>query len=130
MSLIACVTRFAFFCGVLLGPTVAIAQDWTVAKTTSQVSYTVDKTTWHEVEAGSIIPNKSWISTGPRGRVTLTRDKESISLSPNTLGAVITSQGLFSRKTDVVQQKGQIALNIEKRGSPHTYVHTPILRLR
>ncbi|MCJ8519051.1 hypothetical protein ABID21_001963 [Pseudorhizobium tarimense] len=108
-------------------PALAGAQDWTVTRATKQVSYTVDKTTWHAVEAGSIIPNQAWISTGPRGRATLSRGTESITLQPNTLGAVITTQGLFSRKTDVVQQKGQIALNIEKRSRPHTFVHTPYL---
>ena len=114
---------------VLIGtsPAYASTQDWLVARTTKQVSYTIDKQTWEAVEVGTIIPSKAWISTGPRGRVTLTRGVESLSLSPNTLGSVITTQGLFSRKTEVVQQKGQIALDIEKRSKPHTYVHTPFL---
>ncbi|MFN7023037.1 MAG: FecR domain-containing protein [Pseudorhizobium sp.] len=127
MSLLASLLRLTFLCVIVLCPAIALSQDWTVAKTTKQVSYTIDKTSWQPVEAGSIVPNKAWISTGPRGRVTLTRDKESITLSPNTLGAVITTEVLFSRKTDVVQQKGEIALNIEKRGKPHTFVHTPYL---
>nr|WP_244969365.1 FecR domain-containing protein [Pseudorhizobium flavum] len=112
---------------VFAGPTFAGAQDWTVTRANKQVSYTVDKKTWHAVETGSVIPNQAWISTGPRGRATLARGTESISLQPNTLGAVITTQGLFSRKTDVVQQKGQMALNIEKRSRPHTYIHTPFM---
>ena len=109
------------------GPAFAGAQDWTVTRANKQVSYTVDKKTWHAVETGSVIPNQAWISTGPRGRATLARGTERISLQPNTLGAVITTQGLFSRKTDVVQQKGQMALNIEKRSRPHTYIHTPFM---
>jgi len=127
MSLFACFFRVAVLCFIIFFPAVAAAQDWTVAKTTKQVSYTVDKTTWQPVEVGALVPNKAWVSTGPRGRVTLTRGKESISLHPNTLGAVITTEGFFSRKTDVVHQKGEIALNIEKRGRPHTFVHTPFL---
>lgn len=110
-----------------LCPSIAFAKDWVVAKTTSQVSYTVDKTTWEAVAVGVVIPSKAWISTGPRGRVTLTRGEESLSLSPNTLGSVVTHEGIFSRKTEVVQQTGEIALDIEKRSSPHTYVHTPFL---
>ena len=110
-----------------LCPTIAIAKDWVVAKTTTQVSYTIDKATWDAVAVGTVIPSKAWISTGPRGRVTLTRGEESLSLSPNTLGSVVTHEGLFSRKTEVVQQTGEIALDIEKRSSPHTYVHTPFL---
>ena len=112
---------------IVFAPSFAIASDWVVARTTKQVSYTIDKETWDAVEVGAVIPSKAWISTGPRGRVTLTRGEESLVLSPNTLGSVITTQGLFSRKTEVVQQTGQIALDIEKRSRPHTYVHTPFL---
>jgi len=50
-----------------------------------------------------------------------------VSFGPKTLAAIFTENGLFSRKTQVVQQKGEIALDIEKRGRPHTYVHTPFL---
>nr|WP_262913783.1 FecR family protein [Rhizobium halophilum] len=73
------------------------------------------------------IPNSSWISTGPRGRVELERGVEKVSFGPKTLAAIFTENGLFSRETRVVQQKGEIALDIEKRSRPHTYVHTPFL---
>ncbi|WP_077549420.1 FecR domain-containing protein, partial [Pseudorhizobium flavum] len=112
---------------LLLLPQAAYAADWTVAQTTRQVSYTVDKQTWTAVEGGATIPNKAWISTGPRGRVTLERGPERVSFGPETLAAIITTNGFFTRKTDVVQQKGQLALDIEKRSRPHTYVHTPFL---
>lgn len=127
MSSFASRLHVAFLCLIALLPAAALAQDWTVAKTTKQVSYTTDKKTWATVEVGTVIPSQAWMSTGPRGRVILTRGEESLSLGPNTLGAVITTEGLFSRKTEVVQQKGKIALNIEKRSRPHTYVHTPFL---
>tara|TARA_R110002051_G_scaffold6914_1_gene32660 strand:- start:332 stop:1438 length:1107 start_codon:yes stop_codon:yes gene_type:complete len=127
MSSLLCVLRIVFLSLVAFYPVTAFAEDWKVSRTTKQVSYTIDKKTWEAVEVGTVIPSKAWMSTGPRGRVTLTRGEESLSLSPNTLGAVITTEGLFSRKTEVVQQKGEIALNIEKRSRPHTYVHTPFL---
>lgn len=127
MSRITALLRLATLCVILLCPTIAAAQDWIVARTTKQVNYTVDKTMWHAVEKGAVIPNEAWISTGPRGRVTLERGTERISLSPNTLGAIITTQSLFSRKTEVLQQVGEIALDIEKRNTPHTAVHTPFL---
>lgn len=127
MSAFVRVLRFLSLFLVVSCPALAFAQDWIVSRTTKQVSYTVDKTAWHAVEVGSSVPNKAWVSTGPRGRVTLARGEERITLSPNTLGAVITTQGLFSRKTEVVQQIGQIALEIEKRSRPHTYVHTPFM---
>ena len=127
MSSLLCVLRIVFLSLVAFYPVTAFAEDWKVSRTTTQVSYTIDKKTWEAVEVGTVIPSKAWMSTGPRGRVTLTRGEESLSLGPNSLGAVITTEGLFSRKTEVVQQKGEIALNIEKRSRPHTYVHTPFL---
>ena len=111
----------------VLGVAPAVAGEWLVDKANQQVRYTVDKRTWQPVTTGMTIPNKAWISTGPRGRAVLTRGVETISIQPQTLAAVITTNGLFSRKTEVVQQKGELALDIEKRGRPHTYVHTPFL---
>ena len=112
-----------FFTGV----TSALAEEWLVEKANQQVQYTTDKQTWQPVKAGMNIPNKAWISTGPRGRAVLTRGVETIAVQPQTLAAIITTESLFSRKTEVVQQHGKLALDIEKRSSPHTYVHTPFL---
>ena len=108
-------------------PVSVFAQDWIVSRTTKQVSYTLDKQTWVPVTGGMVIPNKSWISTGPRGRVELERGMEKVAFGPQTLAAIITESGLFSRKTNVVQQQGHLSLDIEKRSRPHTYVHTPFL---
>lgn len=105
----------------------AIAADWQVEKVTAGVNFTVDKRTWFPLQGGLMVPNTAWISTGPRGRLTLSRGVERISFQPRTLAALITRNGLWSRKTEVVQQKGQIALDVEKRSRPHTYVHTPFL---
>ena len=110
-----------------LFPVSVLAQDWIVSRTTKQVSYTLDKQTWVPVTGGMVIPNKSWISTGPRGRVELERGMEKVAFGPQTLAAIITESGLFSRKTNVVQQQGHLSLDIEKRSRPHTYVHTPFL---
>jgi len=112
-----------FFTGV----TSALAEEWLVEKANQQVQYTTDKQTWQPVKAGMNIPNKAWISTGPRGRAVLTRGVETIAVQPQTLAAIITTESLFNRKTEVVQQHGKLALDIEKRSSPHTYVHTPFL---
>jgi len=112
---------------LLLFPISAYAEDWLVTRTTKQVSYTVDKKNWVPVLGGMSIPNKAWISTGPRGRLSLERGVEKVMFGPQTLAAIITEDGLFSRKTNVVQQKGELALDIEKRNRPHTYVHTPFL---
>jgi hypothetical protein len=104
----------------------AADDDWHVAKTTNQVKLTLDREIWSDVHVGDVIPNKAWLSTGPRGRVQLTRGVEMISLQPSTLASITTS-GFFSRKTEILQQVGSIDLEIEKRSQPHTTVQTPFL---
>ncbi|MBB2719708.1 UNVERIFIED_ORG: hypothetical protein GGD48_004985 [Rhizobium etli] len=104
----------------------AAADDWRVAKATDQASYSVDRMKWVGLRAGDVVPNGAWVSTGPRGRVQLARGVESITFQPNST-ASITTEGFFSRKTEIVQQIGSIDLEIEKRSQPHTTVQTPYL---
>jgi len=105
----------------------AATQEWTAAKATAQVSYTIDKKNWIPLRKGMTVPNKAWISTGPRGRLQLVRGTESIAFQPNTVAAIITRGTELNRKTEVVQQIGEISLEIEKRQQPHTTVQTPFL---
>lgn len=108
-------------------PASAANEAWTAARATEQVRYTLDKTTWVPLRKGMVVPNKAWISTGPRGRLQLVRGTESIAFQPNTLAAIITRGSQDNRKTEVVQQLGEISLEIEKRQQPHTTVQTPFL---
>ncbi len=116
---------FLVFVGVSSGAQAA-DDDWHVAKTTNQVKFTLDRANWSDVHVGDVIPNKAWLSTGPRGRLQLIRGVETISLQPSTLASITTS-GFFSRKTEILQQVGSIDLEIEKRSQPHTTVQTPFL---
>jgi hypothetical protein len=104
----------------------AAADDWRVVKATNQAKYSVDRTNWLDLSPGDVVPNRAWVSTGPRGRMQLARGVESITFQPNTL-ASITTNGFFSRKTEIVQQVGSLDLEIEKRSQPHTTVQTPYL---
>ncbi|MBY3088588.1 hypothetical protein HFO63_34815 [Rhizobium laguerreae] len=104
----------------------AAAEDWRVVKATDQAKYTVDRTNWLDLSPGDVVPNRAWVSTGPRGRVQLARGVESITFHPNTLASIATN-GFFSKKTEVVQQVGSLDLEIEKRSQPHTTVQTPYL---
>ncbi|MGO7021702.1 hypothetical protein [Rhizobium leguminosarum] len=104
----------------------AAADDWRVVKATNQAKYSVDRTNWLDLSPGDVVPNRAWVSTGPRGRVQLTRGVESITFQPNTLASIATN-GFFSRKTQIVQQVGSLDLAIEKRSQPHTTVQTPYL---
>ncbi|MCJ8521193.1 hypothetical protein ABID21_004279 [Pseudorhizobium tarimense] len=117
-------TTILFVC---LSAATAFAAEWQVERTTKEVMYTVDRENWVSLQRGMAVPNNAWVSTGPRGRLALTRRTERLAIEPKTLAAVITREGLLSRKTEVVQRTGQIAADIEKRSRPHTYVHTPLL---
>lgn len=118
---------FFFLCAPLFAH--ASDNDWQVAKATSQVKYSIDQKQWSDLHAGDVVPDKAWISTGPRGRVQLVRGVERIGLQPNTMAAVTTRPGGFfsPRKTEIVQQVGVLDLEIEKRSQPHTTVQTPYL---
>ena len=104
----------------------AAPTEWQVTMTTRQVNYTTDSKTWLAVKVGDVIPNKAWVSTGPKGRVQLSRGVESVSFQPNTLASITTS-GFFQKTTEVRQQTGTLDLEIEKRSRPHTTVQTPYL---
>ncbi|MBY3068208.1 hypothetical protein HFO74_33130 [Rhizobium laguerreae] len=104
----------------------AAAEDWRVVKATDQAKYTVDRMNWLDLSPGDVVPNRAWVSTGPRGRVQLARGVESITFHPNTLASIATG-GFFSKKTEIVQLVGALDLEIEKRSQPHTTVQTPYL---
>ncbi|MBX5183418.1 hypothetical protein HJB88_12300 [Rhizobium sp. NZLR5] len=104
----------------------AAADDWRVVKATDQVKYTVDRTHWQDLRAGEVVPNRAWVSTGPRGRVQLARGVESITFQPNTLAAITTNESA-AIKTQIYQQVGLLDLEIEKRSQPHTAIQTPYL---
>ncbi|MGR4847340.1 hypothetical protein ACIPSK_32870 [Rhizobium sp. LARHSG275] len=104
----------------------AAAEDWRVVKTTDQARYSVDRTKWLDLSTGDVLPNRAWVSTGPRGRIQLARGVESITFQPNTLAAITTNESL-AMKTQIFQQVGSLDLEIEKRSQPHTTVQTPYL---
>ncbi|ANM10218.1 MULTISPECIES: FecR domain-containing protein [unclassified Rhizobium] len=111
---------------IVLPTAVFAADDWRVVKATDQVKFTVDRTNWQGLRAGAVVPNRAWVSTGPRGRLQLARGVESITFQPNTLAAIATNDSA-TMKTQIFQQVGSLDLEIEKRSQPHTTVQTPYL---
>lgn len=123
-NLLKLVLPFMF---LLMQTAVGFAQtNWLVANAGKQVMVTTDSRTWVPLRKGDTVPNGAWVSTGNSGRAQLVRGKESIIFKPNTLAA-LTTQGFFFRKTEVLQQTGELELQIEKRGRPHTTIQTPFL---
>ncbi|RFB95040.1 hypothetical protein B5K11_08665 [Rhizobium leguminosarum bv. trifolii] len=120
---------FRILIAALIVPPTAVfaaADEWRVVKATDQVKFTVDRTNWQDLRAGAVVPNRAWVSTGPRGRLQLARGVESITFQPNTLAAISTNE-FAAMKTQVFQQVGSLDLEIEKRSQPHTTVQTPYL---
>ena len=65
------------------------------------------------------------ISTGPNGRVLLTRGTETILVSPNSSIGIPEKKGELS--TTITQRAGTILLEVEKRNVKHFEVETPYL---
>lgn len=109
-----------------LAPTMAWSADWVVSKVSQPSRFTVDGKTWLVVTRGSTIPNASWVSTGPRGRVVLERNKDRVTFQPGTMAGVFEKKG-WSIHTDFAQQSGTLDLSIDPQVKPHLAVQTPFL---
>lgn len=116
----------SFIAALVFAVSPALATDWTVTKTTASVKFTVDKVVWQNVTAGIVLPNKSWVDTGLRGRLLLTRGTDSISLSPGTLAGVF-DLGRSLDKTVVDQQSGTMAFDVTRKSAPWMTVKTRML---
>ena len=117
---------FGIVSGLALVASTAVATDWTVANTSANVRFTVDRTNWQSVTGGMLLPNNAWIDTGKRGRVTLSRGKDTINLTPGTLAGVFDLGGSLD-KTVVTQQTGTVALDVTHKWAPWMSVNTPFL---
>lgn len=107
-------------------PMSVLAADWIATKVSQPTNYTEDRKTWTPLKAGMVVKDRSWISTGPRGRVVLERAKDRVTFKPNTLAGVFERAG-FSVHTDFAQQSGSIRLEIDPKKKPHLAVQTPFL---
>ena len=119
------VLRFVVLPFLLPVSAIAGSDDWRVEKTTSQLRYTTDQMSWKTLKSGDIIPNRAWISTGPRGGV------ESIGFQPDTMAAITINPASLCapRKTEIVQQVGAPDREIQRRSQPHSTVQTPDLAI-
>jgi hypothetical protein len=66
------------------------------------------------------------IRTGPNGRVLLTRNAESMMISPNSVVG-LPAEAKDGLSTTIAQQAGSVLLDVEKRNVQHFAVETPYL---
>ena len=111
---------------VLVVPQWAHAERWVASKVAQPASYTVDNKKWKTIKRGMTIPKRSWIRTGPKGRLVLKRGKEMIMYRPKTMAYLRSSQA-NGRKTYLQQSYGSLLLDVETRRRKHVTVRTPLL---
>lgn len=117
---------YVILVAAICSPVSAQSADWIVAKVSQPARYTVDGKNWLVLDKGMVIPNRSWVSTGPRARVILQREKDEVTFQPGTMAGVFERPG-YAIHTDFAQQSGTLQLSIDPRVKPHLAVQTPYL---
>ncbi len=98
---------------------------WQVSKSSGDVWISSAAVQKAALTSGSSLAVGDNISTGPNGRVLLTRGAETILISPNSSIGIPEKKGELS--TTITQRAGTILLEVEKRNVKHFEVETPYL---
>jgi hypothetical protein len=114
-----------WFCG----GSAALAQDtqdaaWHVGKSSGEVWLTGTGVQQASLGGDTVLKPGDTIRTGRTGRVLLVRGEETILISPNSVIGIPAApkDGL---STTIIQQAGEILLEVEKRNVKHFEVETP-----
>jgi hypothetical protein len=115
--------RFAFLACLLVG-TPAWAEDWVVARVSGRAWLVAENAPATALTAGMKVPDGLTVSTGPRSRVRLERGAQTMVVGPD---AVLSPRHSFWTGTTILQPKGRIEFEVEKRDVKHFHVETPYL---
>jgi hypothetical protein len=102
------------------------AADWTIQKMSGDVWIEQSGLKNVKLTKKTVLLNGNKIRTGPNGRVLLKRNKETILITPNSLIG-LPKKPAEKGKTIILQQMGEILLDVEKRNVKHFEVSTPYL---
>lgn len=102
----------------------ALADDWKAIKLRGAV-FALENDKWVPLERGSIVSDTRVIRTAKNGRAQFQRDKETISLEPNTQIKIFDYAD--SKFTVVQQHFGEVAIEAERRDVQHFAVQTKYL---
>jgi len=99
---------------------------WHVSKSSGEVWMTISGAQPASLTDAALLKPGDTIRTGPTGRVLLTRNQETILISPNSVVGLPSEQkdGL---STTILQQAGSVLVRAEKRNVKHFQVETPYL---
>jgi hypothetical protein len=117
--------RLAFWmtCSALTTVGSARAEDWLATRVSGQVTLHQEDGSVSRLQTGMSVAPGSIVETSANGRAMMQRGGSSITIGPRS--DVKATDGFFT--TTVVQQKGTVELEVEKRWRPYFTVETPLL---
>lgn len=99
---------------------------WKIIKMSGEAWVASDKPEPVSLNKGMHVKNGDKLRTGRNGRILLKRGEETIMVSPNSAIA-LPAKHPGEGKTQILQQAGNILLEVEKRNVKHFEVSTPYL---
>lgn len=122
--LLSLAAALALGCVLGLPGSLRAAQDtWAVARMSGSATIALPGAPAQPLIPGMFVPLGSRISTAASGRVLLQRGTTSMMVSPATVIEVVDGAGMMR----VIERRGTIELEVEKRGVPYFSVETPML---
>jgi hypothetical protein len=104
----------------------ALADDWVAERLRGGV-FALEDGQWVQLRRGDVVPDNRPIQTASDGRVTFTRGKERLDLSPGTQVQILDAGKGALPYTTVRQYFGEVGVEAEVRDVEHFAVETPYL---
>ena len=109
---------------LILHPASAMASDWVVKRVSGIVYFVAPGVEAFRVKKGMVFEKGYTLGTRAGARALIARGGETITVGPNTTFAMSKFRSAGA-KTTLLQRKGTIEVDVEKRQQPHFTVETP-----
>ncbi len=116
--------RVLLLAALVLLPATANASDWVVKRVSGIVYFVAPGVEAFRVKKGMVFEKGYTIGTRAGARALIGRGSETIAVGPNTTFAMSSFRS-NGTKTTLLQRKGTIEVDVEKRQQPHFTVETP-----
>ncbi|QFT69527.1 FecR protein [Labrenzia sp. THAF35] len=116
--------RVLLLAALVLFPAAANASDWVVKRVSGIVYFVAPGVEAFRVKKGMVFEKGYTIGTRAGARALIGRGGETIAVGPNTTFAMSSFRS-NGTKTTLLQRKGTIEVDVEKRQQPHFTVETP-----
>ncbi|WP_299814021.1 FecR domain-containing protein [uncultured Roseibium sp.] len=108
----------------VLSPAYAAAEEWVVKRISGTAYFVAPGMEAVRVKKGMVFQKGFTLGTRSGARVLVARGSESIAVGPSTTFAISSYRSRGGRTT-LLQRKGTIGIDVEKRRRPHFTVETP-----